>query len=84
MTITVHVLRPPDKSAISQPKHMLWVLKRTVSISYFEHPKMMFKLMGKDIITITLTRRPYPDIYALISAFTSHLFFMSTNVYLGK
>ena len=29
---------------------------------------MMFKLMGKDIITITLTRRPYPDLYALISS----------------
>ena len=34
--------RPPDKSAywkinflISQPKHMLWVLKRTVSMSLF-------------------------------------------------
>ena len=31
---------------ISQPKHMLWVLKRTVSM------KHMLKLMGKKIITI--------------------------------
>ena len=31
---------------------MLWVLKRTVSIRwvFFEHPKHMFKLMGKKII----------------------------------
>ena len=35
-------LRPPDKSAywkiiflISHPKHMLWVLKRTVSVKRF-------------------------------------------------
>ena len=31
---------------------MLWVLKRTVSMSSFEHPKHMIKLMGKRIITI--------------------------------
>ena len=50
------VFRPPDKNAyweiifhISQPKHMLWVLKRDGS---FEHPKHMFKLMGKEINTI--------------------------------
>ena len=43
-------IRPPDKSVywktiffISHPKHMLWVLKRTVS---------MFKLMDKKIIAI--------------------------------
>ena len=41
---------PLDKSAyqkknlISQPKHMLWELKRTVS---FEHPKHMLKRMDK-------------------------------------
>ena len=52
--------RTPDKSAyqkinflISQPKHMLWVLKLTVSMRrFFQHPKHMFKLMGKKIITI--------------------------------
>ena len=51
---------PPDKSAysktiffISHAKHMLWVLKRTVSMrQFFEHPKHMFKLMGKKMITI--------------------------------
>ena len=31
---------------IFQPKHMLWVLKRTIS------PKRMFKLMDKKIIAI--------------------------------
>ena len=38
---------------ISQPKHMLWVLK-TLSQSYtsLEHPKYMFKLMGKKIFKI--------------------------------
>ena len=53
--------RPPDKSAywkiiffVSRPNHMLWVLKRTVSLRrvFFEHPKHMFKLIGKEIITI--------------------------------
>ena len=34
---------------ISQPKHMLWVLKRTCS---FKHPKHMFKLINKKIIAI--------------------------------
>ena len=51
--------RSPDKSVklkvnflISQPKHMLWVLKRTVSmIQFFQQPKQMFYLMGKKIIT---------------------------------
>ena len=37
---------------ISQTKHMLWVLKRTVSMSSFEHPKHMSKLMGEKIFTI--------------------------------
>ena len=36
---------------ISQPKHILWVLKRTVSDGSFEHPKQMFKLMDKKIFT---------------------------------
>ena len=52
--------RPPDKSVylkiiflISQPKHMLWVLKRTSRCDgSFEYPKHMFKLIGKKIITI--------------------------------
>ena len=50
-------VRPPEKSVfsfffISHPKHMLWVLKRTVSMRWFEHPKHMLKLMGMKIITI--------------------------------
>ena len=52
--------RPPDKSVywktiffIFHPKHMLWVLKEPSQWdSSFEHPKHMFKLMGKKIITI--------------------------------
>ena len=28
---------------------MLWVLKRTISMSSFEHPKHMFNLMSKEI-----------------------------------
>ena len=47
------IVWPPDKSAllninflISQPKHMVWVLKRTVSM------KHIFKLMGKEINAI--------------------------------
>ena len=40
--VTYPYIRPPDKSAyfqtiflISHPKHMLWVLKRTVSMRLF-------------------------------------------------
>ena len=46
--------RPTDKIAkvkmsliISQPKHMLWVLKRQL----FEHPKHMLKLLDKSKTT---------------------------------
>ena len=48
--------RPFVKSAyqkiifLFQPKYILWVLKRTVS--FFEHPKHMLKLIGKKIFTI--------------------------------
>ena len=36
---------------IFQPKHMLWMLKRTVSLRRFlTAPKHMFKLMDKKII----------------------------------
>ena len=49
------LVRPPDKSAkskinflISQPKHMLWVLKRTVSM------RQMLKLTDKKINYLTL------------------------------
>ena len=38
---------------ISQPKHMLWALKRTVSMRRsYEQPKHMLKQMGKKIFTI--------------------------------
>ena len=37
---------------ISKPKHMLWVLKRTVSMRrFFWAPKHMLRLMGKEILT---------------------------------
>ena len=43
---------------------MLWVLKRTVSMSIsFKHPKHMFKLMDKEIITL----------YAEIFSLTGHM-----------
>ena len=35
---------------ISQPKHMLWLIKRTVSMS--KHPKHILKLTDKVIFTI--------------------------------
>ena len=38
---------------ISEPKHMFWLLKRTVSLRrFFEHPKQVFKLMDKKKFTI--------------------------------
>ena len=42
---------------------MLWILKRTVSMrQFFEHPKHMFKLKGKKIITIlSLIKFTYLD-----------------------
>ena len=37
---------------ISQPKHILWILKRTVSMRQtFLYPNHMLKLMGKNIFT---------------------------------
>ena len=38
---------------ISQPKHMMLVLKKNITRdSSFEHPKHMLKLIGKRIFTI--------------------------------
>ena len=61
-------LRPSHKSVklkiifiISQPEHMLWVLKRTVSMmgdGSFEHTIHMFRIMGKNIITILRSKIP--------------------------
>ena len=34
-------VRSKNNFLISQPKHMLWVLKRTISYSSLEHPKHM-------------------------------------------
>ena len=56
--------RPPDKSAllkmitfIYQPKHMLWYSKEPSQLDgSFEHPKHMFKLMDKKIITILCSK----------------------------
>ena len=42
-----------NKFLISQPKHMLWVLKRTVSLRlFFRAPKTYAKKMDKKIIAI--------------------------------
>ena len=69
-------IRPPDKSAywkiifvISHPKHILWVLKRTVSIwdGSFEHSKHMFRWMGKKIITILRSLNFFNWIYVYMS-----------------
>ena len=46
---------------ISQPKYMLWMLKRTIS---FEHPKHMVKLMDKNTRDF-----PRPDLGPNIGAF---------------
>ena len=60
--ICLHILigSAPDKSVywkviflISQTKHLLWVLKRTVSMRrFFGAPIHMFKVMGKEINAI--------------------------------
>ena len=55
-----HLIRPPDKSVywkniflFSHPIHMLWVLKKpSQQDGSFEHPKHIFKLIGKEIIAI--------------------------------
>ena len=53
----LNINRLPDNGAylkviflISQPKFMLWVHKRTVSMGSILHPKHMFKLIGRKII----------------------------------
>ena len=49
---------------ISHPKHMLWVLKKTVSMKQFfiEHPKHMFKLKENNY-NFTLIKFPYLDLW---------------------
>ena len=42
----------PENFLFSQPKHMLWILKKNVWDGSFKHPKHMLKLMGKKIFTI--------------------------------
>ena len=59
--IKEHTYKPPDKSAYlktnssySQPNHVVGTQKKLEpEPSQFEHPKHMFKLMGKKIITIS-------------------------------
>ena len=52
-TTLVKSVKQKNKFLISQPKHMLWVLKRNVSMRlFFERPKHMLKLMGKKIFTL--------------------------------
>ena len=60
MALCYKLIRPPDKSAywiinflIAQPRHMFWILKRTVLMRrFFEHPKHMFKLTDKEMNAI--------------------------------
>ena len=62
--------RPPDKSVniffilISHPKHMLWVLKRTVTMG----PKTAVKTDGKENINIFLLKSIANLITKLVSA----------------
>ena len=64
--------RPPDKSAywktiffISHPKHMLWVLKRTVSMRrFFRAPKThVFIDEYENNYNFTLIKFPYLDLW---------------------
>ena len=50
-----------------QPKHMVWVCKRIVSIDRsFQHPKQMLKLMAKKIFSnITLQLFVYQNLALL-------------------
>ena len=65
---------------ISQPKHMLWVLKRTVSMRQsFEHAKHMFRLKDKERNTILPSKvclaGPMPHcVYIVLIGITSHNF----------
>ena len=79
--------RPLVKSAyqkinflISQPKHMLWVLKTTVSMSAFDRPKLMFKLMDEKIFTIL---RPAYAILTSILRIPAHVTIRRFFVYFG-
>ena len=63
--LVLHVCRHLVKSAqqeinflISQPKHMLWVLKRTIWLKgYFGHPQHMLIMTDKKIFTIVSRKR---------------------------
>ena len=61
----IHQVRTKKNNfLIFQPKHMLWVLKRTVSMRrFFEHPKHMLKLMGKKIFTILRSKIVFISTY---------------------
>ena len=58
------ILRPTDRRVILrvifcifQSKNILWILKRTSQLDgSFEQPKHMFKLIDKEIITISRTK----------------------------
>ena len=50
------VCTPKNNLFFSWPKHILWILKRTVSDGSFEHPKYMLSMMGKKIFTILLSK----------------------------
>ena len=56
-----------EKLSYFQPKHMVWVCKRIVSIDRsFQHPKQMLKLMAKKIFSnITLQIFVYQNLELL-------------------
>ena len=85
MKLDFSFTRPPDKRVywkiiffISHPKHMLLVLKRTVSMRrFFEHPKHMFKLMGKKIIEINANNISFFTIFWVMKRYKAQIFSIS-------
>ena len=65
---------------IFQPKHMLWVLKRTVSMRrFFCGPKHMLKIMGKKIFTILCWKLLFMDLAGHCLINVENVFFSKTK-----
>ena len=67
------------------PKHMLWVLKRIISITwdgYFEHPKHMYEWPGKKIFKFynQLCLNRHKRSCELVSAFTLFLWTINSLI----
>ena len=67
---------------------MLWVLKRTVSLGSFKHPKYMFELMNKKIIAILrwqyFLNWPYDWFTLQTCALSATCAKLSKSVYMAK